>query len=188
MKFKEVEAYRTPEGLVMLAESGKPVREYTQEERQFTSEMLNYIREFYTEAHRALGDLYRSAQLNKPYYEYLMVHRFIRCNMSEYDNVPDIDTMGIFRLEFVSCPLRGECKYCGIICNPEFNTKLSARESEVMKCYFNRMKPEDIADKLFISIHTVLQHKRNALRKLNLHSVSEFISYAARNHMYDKQP
>ena len=187
MDLRSIEFYGTPEGSVMIAEKGKPLREYTDLDRTFTQQMIERIKEFYPEAFAALCELYTRSSLHRNYYEYLIVHRFIRCNFVEYDNRPDIDTNGIFCFEFVSCPLRGECKWSNIICNPKFNSTLSERELEVMKCFYHSMKIEDIADKLFIAIDTVKKHKRNVLQKLNMHSLSEFISYASQNKLYDHE-
>ncbi len=180
-----IEFYGTPSGEVMIEDKIRPLRMYEPSDKDFTQAMIERINEFYPEAFKALCELYTPSKLNKDYYEYLIVHRFIRCNFSEYDNKADIDQNGVFRMEFVNCPMRGECKYCGIICNPKFNTKLSDREVEVMKLYYQSLKVEEISDRLFISIETVKKHKRNSLQKLNLHSLSEFISYASRNKMFE---
>jgi DNA-binding CsgD family transcriptional regulator len=185
MDLANFEFYGTPTGSVVIEEKNKPLRTYEQSEREFTLAMLDKIANFYPEAYKALSETYLQSKLNKLYYEYIMVHRFIRCNFSEYDNKPDVDQEGAFRFEFISCPMRGECKYCGIICNPKFNSKLSDRELEVMRLYYNSYKAEKIADKLFISIETVKKHKRNSFQKLKLHSLSEFITYASRNQLFE---
>jgi len=187
MELKQFEFYGTPSGEVMISGSDKSVTVYDQSNKEFTNAMIYAICEFYPEAFTALCDQYSKSKLNPDYYNYLIVHRFIRCNFIKYDNIQDIDHNGIFHFEFVSCPLRGECKYCGIICQPKFNTKLSDREMQVMKLYYESAKVEDIAEKLFISILTVKMHKRNSLAKLGLHSLSEFISYASRNKMFENE-
>jgi len=188
MDLRTIEFYGTPEGSVMIADQGKSLREYTESERVFTLEMIEAIKDFYPEAFSALCEIYTKSQLNRKYYEYLIVHRFIRCNFSEYDNRPDVDSNGVFAFEFVSCPLRGECKWSKIICNPKFNSKLSDRELEVMNCFYSSMKIDEIADKLFIAIDTVKKHKRNVLQKMKMHSLSEFISYAANNKLFENEP
>ncbi len=185
MKLCNVEFYVTPSGQIMIESEEHGLKIYETEDRWFTEFMLENISNFFPEAYKALSEIYAPSKLNRSYYEYLIVHRFIRCNLSEYDNRKDIDHNGIFRLEFVKCPLRGECKACDIICNPKFNSKLSAREESVMKLYYQSISTEEIADRLFISIETVKKHKRNSLQKLGLHSLTEFISLASRNKMFE---
>ncbi|MCL4483458.1 MAG: helix-turn-helix transcriptional regulator, partial [Bacteroidetes bacterium] len=70
-------------------------------------------------------------------------------------------------------------------CNPKFNSKLSDREMQVMKLYATSSKTEKIADILFISIETVKKHKHNSLLKLDLHSLSDFITYASKNQIFE---
>ncbi len=82
--------------------------------------------------------------------------------------------MGRFTFEDVSCPIKGECKYAGIICSPEFDTRLTERQKEVMKLYMEGMGDEEIADMLYISPETVRTTKRDAFRKAEVHSLAEF--------------
>lgn len=184
MKLQNIEFYTTPIGEVMIKQRGQAVRKYVQSDTELTHQMLEIISEFYTEAFDALCEIYTKSEMNKRYYEYLIVHRFVRCNFSEYDNTKDVDQAGIFRFEHVKCPLRGECKYCEIICTPKFNSKLTEREHEVMKLYYESYPTDKIADMLFISIKTVEKHKSNSLKKLNLHSLAEFNSYASNHNLF----
>jgi len=82
--------------------------------------------------------------------------------------------MGNFHFEEVKCPLKGECKYEGIICKPKFNSTLSERELSVMRSFYEGMEENAIADKYCISLETVRTHKRNAFRRINVHSLAEF--------------
>jgi DNA-binding CsgD family transcriptional regulator len=59
---------------------------------------------------------------------------------------------------------------------------------EVMKLYFEHVKTEDISDRLFLSIHTVNNHRKNSLQKLRLHSLEEFQDYAHRNQLFKDRP
>ncbi|MGN0205725.1 MAG: response regulator transcription factor, partial [Muribaculaceae bacterium] len=47
---------------------------------------------------------------------------------------------------------------------------LSQREKEIVVCVVKGLTNKAIADKLFISIHTVITHRRNIARKLQIHS------------------
>ena len=185
MDLLSIEFYGTPDGQVMIQQLDKPLEIYEQSNKAFTVLMIDRISTFYPEAFKKLSEHYKASAKNPGYYQFLIVHRFIRCNFKEFDNQQDVDHHGIFRFEFVSCPLRGECQYCGIICQPKFNSSLSDREKDVMRMYFESYKPEEIAEKLFISPATVLKHKRNSLEKLGLHKLSEFISFASRNKLFN---
>ena len=186
IKLENIEFYSTPEGKVMIdTEDGPKV--YEIEDRKFTEAKLEMIQDFYPDAYKALSELYVKSKLNRTYYEYLIVHRFIRCNFSVYDNKKDIDSSGAFHFEHVPCPLRGECKVCDIVCNPKFNSKLTAKEYEVMRCFHRGLSAEDIAERLFMSIETAKTHKRNSLRKLGLHSLAEFMAFAQRTNMFQNE-
>lgn len=181
---KGFEFYNTPEGDVMIRE-GNDLRILVESDRKFITEFLQTIMDFYPEAFKALCEEYVKGRLNRVHYEFLIVRRFIKCNFGKYDNKLDISSGGTFNFEFMDCPLRGECKYDRHICQPKFSTKLTDREREIMKLIFDRYKIEEIADKLHISIETVKNHRKNALRRLNLRSTTDFIDYAHSNNMFD---
>ena len=58
---------------------------------------------------------------------------------------------------------------------------LSEREREIVICIARGMSNKDVADKLFISINTVLTHRKNIFRKLDIHSISGLTIYAVVN-------
>ncbi|GAB4231992.1 MAG: response regulator transcription factor [Ekhidna sp.] len=60
-------------------------------------------------------------------------------------------------------------------------TKLSDREIEIIQCLADGHSSGQIAEKLFISEHTVKTHRKNILRKLDLHHTSDLIKYALNN-------
>ena len=180
------EFYTTPEGDVMIRE-GNTLKVLTEAERTFITEFLHNIMEFYPKAFKALCAEYVTSKLNRNYYEFLIVRRFIKCNFGEYDNKLDITETGTYNFEFVGCPLRGECKYDRCICQPVFNSTLSSRELEVMKMIYQRYTVEEISEKLFISIETVKNHRKNSLRRLNLKSTTDFVDYAHRNNLFNNE-
>jgi DNA-binding NarL/FixJ family response regulator len=67
-----------------------------------------------------------------------------------------------------------KCNSCAGVC-------LSPREIEIIQCISDGLTNADIAEKLFISIHTVSTHRKNILRKLDLNKCSELIMYAIKN-------
>ena len=159
-------------------------RELKESDTEIIKLILDNSKEFYPEQYAALEKEYARSSNNKLYYDFLRARRIINCCFGENDSKVDFDR-GNFNFELVKCPLMAECKYYKIICQPRFNTKLSDRESEVMKLYYNNVSTEEIAEKLYISIHTVNNHRKNSLRKLNLRSMEEFIGYAYKNKLYE---
>jgi two-component system response regulator NreC len=58
--------------------------------------------------------------------------------------------------------------------------RLSERERQVLRLIAEGVTSSDIAQKLFISVKTVLGHRANIMEKLNLHSRTELVKYAIR--------
>ena len=63
----------------------------------------------------------------------------------------------------------------------ENDESLSEREREIVICIARGMSNKDVADKLFISVNTVLTHRKNIFRKLDIHSISGLTIYAVVN-------
>lgn len=182
---KPSEFYTAPNNEVMIQdESG--THQLSQGDSDFLEKMEGIIHEFYPDADKALGENYKPSRSNPSYYRFLKVRRFIKCNFGQYDNVMDIDHLGRMNFEFVPCPLRGECKYDGIICNPKFNSSLSQREMEVMQMAYEGCNDDDIASTLFISLNTVNNHRKNSFKKLNIHSMADFIRYAKDKNLFKR--
>jgi regulator of cell morphogenesis and NO signaling len=59
--------------------------------------------------------------------------------------------------------------------------QLSQRERDVLMCVVKGMTNKEMADKLCISIHTVLTHRRNIAKKLEIHSPAGLVIYAIVN-------
>ncbi|QSE96205.1 helix-turn-helix transcriptional regulator [Fulvivirga lutea] len=55
---------------------------------------------------------------------------------------------------------------------------LSNRELEVIQLIAKGYRTADIADELFISVHTVNSHRKNILKKLRLKSPTQLVAYA----------
>ena len=62
---------------------------------------------------------------------------------------------------------------------------LSGREKEVIACVVQGMTNKQIADKLFISTHTVITHRRNISAKLGIHSPAGLTIYAIVNKLVE---
>lgn len=62
---------------------------------------------------------------------------------------------------------------------------LSTREKEIISLVVKGLTNKEIAEKLFLSIHTVLTHRRNIARKLEIHSATGLTIYAIVNKLVD---
>lgn len=69
----------------------------------------------------------------------------------------------------------------------ETQEPLSQREKEIIVCVVKGMTNKAIADKLYISIHTVITHRRNIARKLQIHSAAGLTIYAIVNKLVELQ-
>ena len=68
---------------------------------------------------------------------------------------------------------------------PEFRGgSISCRELEIISLITEGYTSAEIADRLFISIHTVNQLRKNLLQKLKLKNVSELVAFAMKNQLY----
>lgn len=159
--------------------------EVKEQDRELIDELLSDIENFYPEAYRALQQEFVKSRTNVPYFRYLMARRFLKCNFGTLDTTDqDVDDNRIFHFERVACPLRGECRLEGVICMPKFNSKLSDAELRVMKLYFEDRDFVSIADRLYLSVHTVKNHIKAAYAKMGVHTRGEFITYASRHNIF----
>lgn len=62
---------------------------------------------------------------------------------------------------------------------------LSTREKEIVVCVVKGMTNREIAEQLFLSTHTVITHRRNIARKLQIHSPSGLTIYAIVNKLVE---
>ncbi len=110
-------------------------------------------------------------------------------------NVKGILTKDCDREEFMHAIItvaQGERFYCSKILDVVFETEskpdapchnLSKRELEVLSLVAKGYSTTDIANMLFLSVHTISSHRKNILKKLNLRSPVELIRYALENNM-----
>lgn len=60
---------------------------------------------------------------------------------------------------------------------------LSVREKDILICIAKGLSNKQIAEKLFLSVHTVATHKRNICSKLNIHTSVGLAIYAISNQL-----
>ena len=64
--------------------------------------------------------------------------------------------------------------------------ELSNRETDVLVALVKGLTNKEISDKLFISVHTVITHRKNIVRKTGIKSVSGLTVYALLNNLIDE--
>ncbi|WP_321481176.1 LuxR C-terminal-related transcriptional regulator [uncultured Bacteroides sp.] len=62
---------------------------------------------------------------------------------------------------------------------------LSQREKEIVVCVVKGMTNKETAEHLFLSIHTVITHRRNISKKLQIHSAAGLTIYAIVNKLVE---
>lgn len=75
--------------------------------------------------------------------------------------------------------------YISRVSDTKSNNQLSSREIELLTMVAQGLSNKQIADQLFISIHTVITHRKNITSKLGIKSISGLTLYAALNNMVD---
>ena len=68
---------------------------------------------------------------------------------------------------------------------PQDTEELSSRERDVVVQIVKGLSNKEIADVLCISVHTVITHRKNITRKLNIHSTAGLTIYAIVNKLID---
>lgn len=73
-----------------------------------------------------------------------------------------------------------------MIRSAEGRDALSEREKDIIVCLVQGMSNKEIAEQLFISVNTVITHRRNIAKKLQIRSVAGLTIYAISNGLIDK--
>lgn len=73
----------------------------------------------------------------------------------------------------------------GAVVEKEKNDQLSDREKEIIVCIAKGMSNKEIADALFLSVHTVTTHRKNISAKLQIHSTAGIVIYAIANKLVE---
>lgn len=180
---RSIESSGLPDGEVEIRPKGEPVYQLTPSHREFITEFIEMLRCKKPVALNALEKRYEKSKANRIYYEFLIVRGFIKCNFIVLDNHLDIDENGNFNTEFVLCPRTGECIECGLICNSPTNTDLTDREVEILRLIAEGNDNMTIAERLYISVNTVHNHRNNILKKLGKSNTAELVRYWFENNM-----
>lgn len=108
-----------------------------------------------------------------------LVSSFVDASLlAKYD-----ESISIFDdLETISGKIN-KLQHIDILAEEEEDTQetLSQREKEIVICVVKGMTNKEIAENLFLSIHTVITHRRNISKKLQIHSAAGLTIYAIVN-------
>lgn len=174
-KLINIEFFNAPNGDVMVNDA-YGLWTLREENRDFILTMYQYIEENHSEAFKYLQAEYKASRPNVSHYQFLIVHRFLRCTCGKLDRKLDFSDNSKLNPEEVDCPMAGECKGYNVLCNLKFDTDLTTRQRQVMKLYMDNVSDDEIADRLRISPDTARTTKRDAFRKTGCHSMVEFIT------------
>lgn len=173
-----IEFYNCPDGSINIKPFDEAMYPFDSNCRNIIEEMIVLIKDIYPAAFAALSELYSKSERNRDFFEYKIVHRFIRCNFGEYDALSfDIGADGSFNVEDVKCPLRGECLWEGVICKPKMQTKLTEREHQVALLLSQGLTRQEVADDLGISVYTVLRHIANIKMRMHFRHTNQIIAH-----------
>ena len=144
-------------------------KKLTPQDRDCIEYMIENIGKYFPDALKALKKWAADSELNKHFFEYRIVDRFIRCNFGEADFLhKDIDDLGMFHMEEVKCPLRNICSLEGVVCKPKVVLNLPEEEAKVAGLYAQGLLPGEIASKLGKSEATCKRQIFNAYKRLKL--------------------
>lgn len=156
----------------------------TESARELVSGLFERIAEYWPEAYGALAREYAKSAANVPYFQWLVVRRFFKCNFGKLDTTTHDFCDGRFNFEKVDCPLRGECRLEGVVCCPKFSTTLTPMQRRVMERIYRGEGVEEAAEALFISQNTVRNHIKASYTKLGVHDRAEFVRYATEHDLF----
>lgn len=146
--------------------------------------IIDRLEEFYPRAYEALRSCYAKSKANVPYFNFLIVRRFCKCNFGSLDHTRNDLCGSFFNVERVSCPLLGECPYENVICMPKADAHLSGAEMRVMGLVCEGKSNKDIANELCLSQNTVKRHVSSAYAKTRSRSRADFMRFAIDNDIF----
>lgn len=178
LELAEMEFYQEPSGEIIVKQKDGEIFILTQSRRDFIVPMKILLQSDYLQAYTACEELNASSKMNHLYHDFLNVRQFIKCNFGPYDNILDIDASGTLNFEFISCPLRGTCKYNGIVCNPKFTTKLTDSDMTIIRMIvMQHMTADQIALHLCRSVNTINNRRKIILKKTACKTIAELVAY-----------
>lgn len=102
--------------------------------------------------------------------------------LSNHSNVEEVLFVPAIRV--LEQKLKNEdvsARISSMISHVDSKESISEREKEIIVCLVQGMSNKEIANQLFISVNTVITHRRNIVRKLQIHSLAGLTIYAIAN-------
>jgi len=172
-----------PDGNVEIRHDQDPVFVLRPADRDFIQAYINLLSIKRKSALERLRKRFENSKENRIFYDFLIVRQHIRCNFSVLDDKWDIDESGNFANEYVFCPHCGECKDYGWVCNATNDTNLLKSEIKVLRLIKDGHSNSEISELLFISEHTVHNHRNSILKKTNSSNTADMVRYWYDNKM-----
>lgn len=173
-----MELYQDPKGNILVKPENDNLFMLDECNRDFIVAMKIIIKNDYQKAWKACCEWNHKSKPNVTRFEFLNVRRFCKCNFPKYDEKLDIDENGNLNFEFTDCPNRGECKYEGIICSPEFTNTLTEYDKLILKMIvYKQLTADEIAIRLDRSINTINNRRKTILFKTGCKTIPQLIAY-----------
>ncbi len=174
------QSYLVRKGISAVIEDmdkGKVLAEFSSQERlnnpALLSEVDYIIIDSQLQTDASIESKYLQLQLIKVFPDHQSIEASGR-NSHEIDLQWDKETLERFFID-----LREQKE--PVLSSDKSASELSEREVDVLTCVALGMTNKEIADKLFISSHTVITHRKNITRKLGIKTVSGLTVYAYLN-------
>lgn len=174
---KRIEFSTLPDGRVTVME-GEAIHVLTVQDRDFVDMMAELIKKQYPGAWKALCLNYKGSEYNPGYFKFKCVCRFISCNMGKMDALKYDVENGVLHIEDISCPIRNECQFCGIVCHP-IPYGLTAHEQEIITKRAQGQTYKEIEMETGASQSSIKNAIQNVTKKLKLCSSKDLMKMAA---------
>ena len=107
------------------------------------------------------------------------------CNHSNVEEVLFVPAIRMLEQKLKSEDV--SARISNMISQVDSKEAISEREKEIIVCLVQGMSNKEIAHQLFISVNTVTTHRRNSVRKLQIHSLAGLTIYAIANNLIDNK-
>ncbi|MEG0888921.1 MAG: hypothetical protein RSH25_10665 [Bacteroides sp.] len=179
-----IELYQEPSGEMLVRPLNKPLFVLDEEKREFIVPMKIMISSDFPDAWKACQEWNRKSRHNTTYFDYVCVKRFCKCNFQKYDNQLDVDENGAMHFEFTDCPLRGDCQYENVICNPKFSTRLTKSDLQILKMIVvQQMTSDQISLVLGRSVNTINNRRKIIQKKTGCNTIPKLVAYWYENNL-----
>lgn len=128
------------------------------------------------------GDIRRNNKLTATLYGLYNNEEWLKLHSQVEDNIFVPAIRNLERKQIKDSVTRN---ISNMVCKKEIAEPLSDREKDVIISLVQCMSNKEIADHLFISVNTVITHRRNIARKLQIHSSAGLTIYAIVNGLVD---